>query len=247
LNQDDAINVIDVVQLVNIILNGDATPYQQWAGDINNDDIINILDVVQLVAIILDGRLTKGENLQSAKLITGNGILRYESEGTTAGLQLFTSGDFEITENLLPEGWQMAHQEDIILIYTLTGAVLEDAELFKYSGVLEISDNVAADWNGNSLTAEVDSDLPNGYLVGYAYPNPFNPVTNLEYSLSKEASVQIDVFNMLGEKVANLEESTHPAGTYHISWQAGDQSSGIYLVNFALGPLHETRKVILLK
>ena len=54
LNQDDAVNVLDVVTVVNFILGVlEPTAYQQYAGDINSDGSINVLDVVQLVNIIL--------------------------------------------------------------------------------------------------------------------------------------------------------------------------------------------------
>ncbi|NOZ07605.1 MAG: T9SS type A sorting domain-containing protein [FCB group bacterium] len=247
LNQDDEINVIDVVQLVNIILNGGATPYQQWAGDINNDDIINILDVVQLVAQILGDNLVKGVPPISPKLTIDRGVLRYESDGTTAGIQLFTAGEFTITQVLLPENWQMAYNDDTILIYSLSGADLGNLPLFEYSGELEITDNIIADWNGNRQTALVNMALPDGYIVGSAYPNPFNPVTTLAYSLEKDALVQIEVYNMLGKRVAVLADDYQSAGAYQLNWNADDQPSGVYLFKLKLGPVRETRKVILLK
>ena len=54
LNQDEEINVIDIVLLVNVILNGSEDSYLNWAGDINSDNNLNVLDIVQLVNIILN-------------------------------------------------------------------------------------------------------------------------------------------------------------------------------------------------
>ena len=56
LNQDDAINVLDVVTLVNIILNViEPTPVQEMAADINEDGDLNVLDVVMIVNLVLGG------------------------------------------------------------------------------------------------------------------------------------------------------------------------------------------------
>ena len=56
LNQDEAINVLDVVTLVNFVLNQiSPTPTQELAADLNEDGVVNVLDVVQVVNIILEG------------------------------------------------------------------------------------------------------------------------------------------------------------------------------------------------
>ena len=53
LNMDEELNVLDIVQLVNVILNGTNDNYLLWVGDLNADDNLNVLDIVQLVNLIL--------------------------------------------------------------------------------------------------------------------------------------------------------------------------------------------------
>ena len=53
LNQDQSINILDIVELVNIILNGNPDETQLYLGDLNSDGSINILDIIELVNLIL--------------------------------------------------------------------------------------------------------------------------------------------------------------------------------------------------
>ena len=53
LNEDGIINVIDIIRIVNIILDGNVTNYESQAGDANEDGIINVIDIIQIVNIIL--------------------------------------------------------------------------------------------------------------------------------------------------------------------------------------------------
>lgn len=94
--------------------------------------------------------------------------------------------------------------------------------------------------------------LPYRFELSQNYPNPFNPVTNIEYSIMSRSQVRIEVFNILGKKVATLVDETKPAGTYNITWdgrglEGGPVASGIYLYRFTAGEYMETKKMMLVK
>ncbi|MCK4755156.1 MAG: T9SS type A sorting domain-containing protein, partial [Calditrichia bacterium] len=78
-------------------------------------------------------------------------------------------------------------------------------------------------------------------------PNPFNNQIKLEYTISKNGSVEISVFNISGKKVAVLVNKFHSKGKYSINWIADDISSGTYFIRLDTRDVKDIQKVILLK
>lgn len=91
------------------------------------------------------------------------------------------------------------------------------------------------------------TDLPEDYFLSNAYPNPFNPVTNIEYALPKSGKVRLSIFNILGNEVAILVESKQSAGFHSVSWDASNVASGIYFYRLTSGNFVATKKMVLLK
>ena len=84
---------------------------------------------------------------------------------------------------------------------------------------------------GTYLSNEsVRSELPDQMKLLPAYPNPFNPTTNIPFTLNRSANIKIDVYNLLGKKVATLAEGTFQAGHHVIPFLAEGLSSGVYFV-----------------
>lgn len=79
------------------------------------------------------------------------------------------------------------------------------------------------------------------------YPNPFNPSTTISYSVAENADVTLNVFNMLGKKVATLVNSTQSEGSYTVTWDASNVASGIYIYRLQAGNKVFTRKMNLIK
>jgi hypothetical protein len=102
--------------------------------------------------------------------------------------------------------------------------------------------------NDGDTCMSIDIDLiPEEYEINNIYPNPFNPVTNIEFSLPENAFVQMQVYNINGNQIATLINSFQLAGYYSISWNASEYSSGIYLIVMMSDTFKETRRVILIK
>jgi hypothetical protein len=94
-----------------------------------------------------------------------------------------------------------------------------------------------------------DLNLPKHFEFGGAYPNPFNPSTSFDFALPRMAEVNVDVYNVLGQKVMTLVENKLMNAGYHsISLDGSYLASGIYLVNANLGSNYrKVNKVILFK
>jgi hypothetical protein len=78
-------------------------------------------------------------------------------------------------------------------------------------------------------------------------PNPFNNQIKLEYTISKNGSVEISVFNISGKKVAILVNQYHLRGNYAINWIADNISSGTYFIRLDTRDVKDIQKVILIK
>lgn len=92
-----------------------------------------------------------------------------------------------------------------------------------------------------------DDVIPNAFQLKQNYPNPFNPSTTIEFSIPNSEFVSIVVYNLLGEKVADLVNELLPAGLYRSQWNAENFPSGLYIYKISAGNFIETRKMLLLK
>jgi hypothetical protein len=98
-------------------------------------------------------------------------------------------------------------------------------------------------------TSVTDNDLnmPDQFTLYQNFPNPFNPTTTIKYSTSQAGNVEITIWNVLGEKVADLANGYHTAGEHKITFNASGFTSGIYFCQMKAGHVVETQKMVLLK
>jgi cytochrome c peroxidase len=86
-----------------------------------------------------------------------------------------------------------------------------------------------------------------GLALSVTGPNPFNPATHFAYTLTEAADVRLEVYNVLGQKVATLANGRHAPGTYQAEFSATNLPSGIYLLLLQNGREKVTAKVTLIK
>lgn len=91
------------------------------------------------------------------------------------------------------------------------------------------------------------NQLPLVTAMNSVYPNPFNPRTTFAYSLKESGNIDLTIYNITGQKVANLVSSIQKPGNYTVSWNANNQASGIYFYKFSTESTNSTGKVILMK
>ena len=93
--------------------------------------------------------------------------------------------------------------------------------------------------------------LPQGFALGQNYPNPFNPSTIIPYQLPTAAPVRLEVFNVLGQRVATLVDEERPAGFHAVAWDATNAAgqavaAGVYLYRLTAGGEQRTRRLVLI-
>jgi len=97
--------------------------------------------------------------------------------------------------------------------------------------------------------------IPTKYSLYQNFPNPFNPSTNIRYSIPNQSKVIIRVYDILGNEIETLINEEKPAGTYELKWNGANLPSGVYFYQLkAVDPSVssrqnsiETKKMILLK
>ncbi len=99
--------------------------------------------------------------------------------------------------------------------------------------------------------ASIDFVIETTELIGN-HPNPFNPETNISFSLKNSSPVRLDIYSVNGRKVRTLLDNKYDAGLHNIIWDGKDdrgnrQASGIYLYKLKTDDYSATRKMIMLK
>ena len=87
---------------------------------------------------------------------------------------------------------------------------------------------------------------PDEFCLYQNYPNPFNPVTTIEFSVQSPCMVNLDVYNILGQKVAVLVNKKKQAGFYRVSWNSTGMSAGVYIYQIVMGEHYQFRRKMLL-
>jgi hypothetical protein len=102
------------------------------------------------------------------------------------------------------------------------------------------------DCNGIPLALD-EVLLPISYSISNIYPNPFNPLTTINYGLPEYGTVKIAVYDISGRQVARLFNNYQSTGFYSIKWNASSFPSGLYFIRMTSNNFTDTRKVLLIK
>ena len=105
---------------------------------------------------------------------------------------------------------------------------------YTYSGYSEIQD-------------DYQSPMPSKYYLSQNYPNPFNPYTMINYQLPEKSTVEIVIYNLLGQKVVDLFKGNKQAGSHIIEWDASNNPSGMYFIKMQTRDFIDMKKCLLLK
>ena len=108
--------------------------------------------------------------------------------------------------------------------------------------------------NGNLVCNPTDCNLaiedyllPQKFDINRIYPNPFNPLATIDYEISEPTMVQLNIYNLRGQKVEVLRNAFTLPGHYSINWNGTNHPSGIYFVILNNQYSIIRRKIILLK
>jgi hypothetical protein len=123
-------------------------------------------------------------------------------------------------------------------VQTLLGDRVADAVEYP-SGIAVLGSSTA--------TGVEESGSPAEFALQQNYPNPFNPTTAIRYGLPVQADVTLTVFDVLGQRVAVLEEGMRSAGYHEVTFDAKTLPSGVYFYRLQAGSSTETKRLLLLR
>ena len=111
--------------------------------------------------------------------------------------------------------------------------------------------DINGDYSHLKLIKAESGSIPNTFALNPAYPNPFNPVTIISFSIPSisetTSNVSLTVYDISGRLVETLLEGLIQPGIHTVKWDAGDFPSGVYFVKLKTGSLFQTNKVLLIK
>ncbi|MBC8322645.1 MAG: T9SS type A sorting domain-containing protein [Candidatus Marinimicrobia bacterium] len=252
-NMDMEINIADVVMIVDIIVGG------ANARTIASTDVpvlVDLLNADQQLLISLDYEgLTRGIQFTldaDASLEFGSPLLTVSDNGTMVASNRAEDGTVTIVV-VNTSGGTVERAEDVLvrIPYTFKGNRRDKA-------VVELKDLKAAGMAGEALPVTIRekridiSVVPSVFALHQNYPNPFNPVTEIQFDVPVESKVKLTIYNIMGQEVTTLSNSTLEAGFHSVRWDGtnglGEQvSTGVYFYRLSSPAFTSTKKMIMVK
>tara|TARA_B100000676_G_C17962545_1_gene778461 strand:- start:587 stop:1270 length:684 start_codon:yes stop_codon:yes gene_type:complete len=217
-------------------------------ADMNGDGTINVQDIVSIVNIIM-GTSARVDSATEATLVIRNNDLLLRSDGFVQGVQLILShgADFTITleDEYVSEYVTSENQTTVVLV---TDGLNTLEKIGDTRGDYTILSSLVSDNNGNSILTNQITEISD-FMLTEAYPNPFNPTTNLSLVLSEAGYVSVKIYNIVGQQVAVLADGMYEANVngHQLTWDASNISSGVYIVRAESAGQVSTQKLMLLK
>jgi hypothetical protein len=116
-------------------------------------------------------------------------------------------------------------------------------------GVKVLGERMANAWLNLSPTniENPENEIPSEISLSQNYPNPFNPTTTIRFGISETSNVRLDVFNILGQRVATLVNEPKTAGWHSIPFDASALPTGIYMYQITTNSSRQVKKMTLIK
>jgi hypothetical protein len=161
----------------------------------------------------------------------------------------------------LPEGWDMKWnvvngQLIVAAAGTTPLAGGEVANIMVHlkskESRVSFSSDAMLNENYQSLGSVEVAAIPTVYALDQNYPNPFNPSTTIRYQIPTDASVNLIIYNVQGQKIRTLVSKEQKAGYYNVVWDGRNEagqtvSTGLYLYRVQAGSFVATQKMLMLK
>jgi hypothetical protein len=147
----------------------------------------------------------------------------------------------------VPSGARVAWQNRRNGVIVQQSSLVYDGSLLTIAGVKVYKDSSKLTVTYAGATDVEQHDLPREFALSQNYPNPFNPTTHFGYRISDFGHVSLKVFDALGREIATLVDEVKAPGSYVITWDARNMSSGMYFYRLRSKGFVETKKMMLVK
>lgn len=156
---------------------------------------------------------------------------------------------FEVTDGSLPPGLTLNRNTgEITGIPTIEWEFAFTIECTDSSNPPETDDQEYVVLIGQPTdVSDKDLQTPSNFALIGNYPNPFNNSTVIKFRLADAGNIQLDIFNLLGQKIETLLSGTMSAGEHELVWNGDTASSGVYFYRLTAGDKSAVRKMALIK
>jgi hypothetical protein len=208
--------------------------------DVDNPDSVSLLNWLQ-PGEFQGGSVSFYENI--AFIASDCGYYLYNCNNPKS-IGYFDNGDLE-----LPDIWDNPFSASAPVFLNHYGFVAkEDEGLY----IIDVTNPLTPYWlyefGGIPVgVKEQEIIIPLTSHLNQNYPNPFNPSTTINYRLSADGNVELTIYDLAGRKIATLINSYQSAGSYTVTWDASNFSSGIYIYRLKADDFVDTKKMVLMK
>ena len=267
-NDDMTVDILDIVSVVNIILNGgmnssNYTECELADANYNADATINVLDIIQIINLIL------GSSRENSELADGNAeiylnqsgndlVITLDSAVPVSGVQISFKTDESLNIEMKNASNDLYAATNVYGgIQTFLGFSLSNSP---FDGMLDIViedganlkaddfDVIVSTISGSPVSIDWNSLEMSSFSIDKMYPNPFNPSTELNYTVEQNGNISVSIYNVLGQKIDELYNGYQDLGNHKILWNAENLSSGVYYINISHeNGQSESVKAVLLK
>jgi hypothetical protein len=228
---------------------------QKCATDANADGRTMMLsDLIYLIRVIQQDAVPfpkLGPSSDIANVVVSDGRIAVECASPIGGLLFEFDG--KVTPTLLNADMELLSNEGKVLVWSSDGNSINagSSELLTANGAKLVS-VIAVDREGRDLATTINAKVtPTTFALHPAYPNPFNPYTNLSFTLPNAMAYKMNIYNVAGQLVRSYEGMGN-VGLNVITWDGKDNlgnvvSSGLYFYKLSAGSFNATNKMVMLK
>lgn len=145
------------------------------------------------------------------------------------------------SEKLLYTEWEVSSDYPLLALYNLS----------TNQTTIIGNEMINPSWHDTDVSTVIEEarefTVPESYELSQNYPNPFNGDTTIRFVLPRKQRVQIEVFNLLGQRIAEITDSLHDSGHHRITWDSSGLVSGCYLYVLKTADAEMVRKMMILK
>lgn len=210
-------------------------PNGSYLNEIPNSKIIRIAAAESSLDSVTVVFVPKDENYKVNISGYGEGTMRYESYNPTSNTQLDINyaDSIEVTSSTIAT---IDENNSNNINIDNNGDGIIDTTVSTHTNVIV-----------TSVQEERFNNIPNEISLEQNYPNPFNPTTTITYNISEATNVELEVFDLLGRKVAVLANGFKNPGSYNVIFNAENLTSGFYIYRLKTDKYTLAKKLLLLK
>lgn len=180
---------------------------------------VNVLNISGIPSMIY---IKNGDRVISHHAINSNGDFSFTAKLNSSSTVLITTLGYK----------------DVNLSYAYNTMASDGTPVWRINVTME-----SVSGNGSVVTPSSTDKV----ILSQNYPNPFNPTTNISFSVPNEGLVKVSVFDLSGRMVAGLVNEYKSAGSYSVTFNASELSSGIYYYSIETGSSRITKQMMLIK